>query len=94
MQHDSNHNSMVSFTRRIAGIIALVIVSACSTDNGAPLLTSETCLSMGGTVLGDPGDGSVLSPEYLCPNGEPPVGTILFTEGEPMAVEGAVCCLP
>jgi len=94
MRHVSNDNSTVSLTRRLTGIVALVIVSACSPDNGASLITSEACQSMGGTVFGDPGDGSVLSPEYLCPSGDPPIGTILFTEEEPTAVEGAVCCLP
>jgi len=94
MHHVINDNRAGFLTRRLTGLVALVILSACSSDNGAPLVTTESCLSMGGTVVGDPGDGSIGSPEYRCPSGDPPIGTIPFLEEEPIAVEGAVCCLP
>ncbi len=94
MPQDYNQSWRGSLTRRLTGIVALVIVGACSSDNGAPLITSDTCQTMGGTVFGDPGDGSVLSPEFRCPSGDPPIGTIFFVEDEAVAVEGAVCCLP
>jgi hypothetical protein len=50
-----------------------------------PEMTVEEC-SAQGTVVGDIGDGAVHRPDYLCPNGEPPIGTV------PQGIEGSVCC--
>jgi hypothetical protein len=51
-----------------------------------PTMTGEECESQGGTVVGDIGDGAVHRPDYVCPNGSPPIGTV------PVGIEGSVCC--
>lgn len=57
-----------------------------------PSLTNAECEGMGGTVVGDIGDGAIHRPDYRCEGGQPPLGNIRAAEGEPMAIEGAVCC--
>ncbi|HEY8378070.1 MAG TPA: hypothetical protein VIK91_16345 [Nannocystis sp.] len=57
-----------------------------------PSLTSAECEAKGGKVVGDIGDGAIHRPDYRCENGQPPIGTIRAAEGEPIAVEGSVCC--
>ena len=74
-------------------LAAALIAAACSSQNGAQSLTSAQCREMGGTIVGDPGDGRVHDPDFLCESGRPPLGPIEFLEGEPIPVEGAVCCL-
>lgn len=49
-------------------------------------MTVEECEARQGTVVGDIGDGAVHRPDYVCPSGEPPIGTV------PSGIEGAVCC--
>jgi len=55
-------------------------------------LTAEACTASGGTVVGDIGDGAIHRPDYRCPNGQEPSGSIKAPEGGPVAVEGSVCC--
>jgi hypothetical protein len=55
-------------------------------ENERPEMTTEACESQGGSVVGDIGDGAVHRPDYVCPNGSPPIGTV------PLGVEGSVCC--
>ncbi|MFT6099921.1 MAG: hypothetical protein ACJAYF_002471 [Arenicella sp.] len=55
-------------------------------------MTAQECLKAGGLVVGDVGDGRVHRAGYLCDNGEVPLGTIVPTQGQPTATEGAVCC--
>jgi hypothetical protein len=57
-----------------------------------PLVTSTECEAQGGTVVGDIGDGAIHRPDYRCANGQLPLGAITAEQGEPVAVEGAVCC--
>lgn len=57
-----------------------------------PTLTQAQCEAQSGHVVGDIGDGAVHRPDYVCPSGKPPVGTIAPEAGAPMAVEGSVCC--
>ena len=57
-----------------------------------PALTSAECQEKGGSVVGDIGDGAIHRPDYVCAGGQPPLGSIRAAEGEPVAVEGAVCC--
>jgi hypothetical protein len=58
-----------------------------------PQLTSADCEAQGGTVVGDIGDGAIHRPDYVCPDsGEAPIGSIVAEGGEPIAIEGAVCC--
>jgi hypothetical protein len=49
-------------------------------------MTTEECEAQGGTVVGDIGDGATQRPDYVCPSGQPPIGSI------PLGVEGSVCC--
>lgn len=49
-------------------------------------MTAEECESAGGAVVGDIGDGATQPPDYICPSGQPPLGTI------PVGIEGSVCC--
>lgn len=66
--------------------------------DGGPQMPTETftpaeCEAAGGTVVGDPGDGSVHRPGYVCSeSGEPPIATVRNEEGGPIFIEGAVCC--
>jgi hypothetical protein len=55
-------------------------------------MTAQECVKAGALVFGDIGDGRVHRADYLCDNGEVPLGTIVPTQGQPMATEGAVCC--
>ncbi len=57
-----------------------------------PSMTAAECQGQSGSVVGDIGNGAIHRPDYLCDNGKPPIGTIVPTEGEPIASEGAVCC--
>lgn len=78
----------------LAGLGLLLTVACPKNDEvtDRPTLTADECRSRGGTVVGDIGDGAVHRPDYRCANGEPPIGTIRAETGEPVAVEGAVCC--
>ena len=55
-------------------------------------MTADECTASGGTVVGDIGDGAIHRPDYKCPSGKPPSGKIIAAEGEPVAIEGSVCC--
>jgi hypothetical protein len=55
-------------------------------------LTKEECDAQGGAVVGDIGDGATLRPDYVCPSGKPPLGSIAPPAGGPTPIEGAVCC--
>jgi hypothetical protein len=57
-----------------------------------PPLTAEDCTAQGGTVVGDIGDGAIHRPDYRCPSGAEPSGTITSSGGGPISVEGSVCC--
>lgn len=57
-----------------------------------PQLTAEDCAAQGGTLVGDIGDGAIHRPDYRCPSGAEPSGTITSAGGGPIAVEGSVCC--
>lgn len=55
-------------------------------------VTAEACEANGGTVVGDIGDGAIHRPDYRCPSGAAPTGSIRSPEGGPVAIEGSVCC--
>lgn len=58
-----------------------------------PPITAADCEAQGGKVVGDIGDGAIHKPDYTCPDsGAAPIGSIVAEEGQPVAVEGAVCC--
>jgi hypothetical protein len=57
-----------------------------------PTLTAEACAAQGGEVIGDIGDGAIHRPDYVCASGAPPIGAIVAKAGEPVAIEGSVCC--
>ena len=79
-------------TVSLALLMAGLVAAACSSQGTGAALTRAECLDMGGTVIGDPGDGRVYRPDYRCPSGQRPLGPLEFQEGEPIPVEGAVCC--
>ena len=55
-------------------------------------LTRAECVARGGQIVGDIGDGAIYRPDYTCESGQPPIGSIRPGEGEPIAIEGEVCC--
>lgn len=56
-------------------------------------LSPEQCTERGGVQVGDPGDGRVHRPDYVCASGKAPLGTLVFNfENGPAPIEGAVCC--
>ena len=57
-----------------------------------PSLSAQACEASGGALVGDIGDGAIHRPEFRCPNGAKPSGSIRAAEGAPIAVEGSVCC--
>lgn len=57
-----------------------------------PPMTNAECEAKGGSIVGDIGDGAIHKPDYKCANGQSPIGSIVAQTGEPIAVEGAVCC--
>ena len=63
-----------------------------SNDARRPPITTADCEAKGGRVVGDIGDGAIHRPDYTCEGGQPPLGSITPAEGEPVAVEGSVCC--
>ena len=80
---------------------ALCLAAGCSTEplplpgsnsNERPLIPAQQCQAQGGNVVGDIGDGRVHRDDFLCPNGQPPIGTIEAEQGK-RSIEGAVCCL-
>ena len=66
--------------------------SATEDAPARPTLTAQACEASGGSLVGDIGDGAIHRPEYRCPNGAKPSGSIRAAEGGPMAIEGSVCC--
>ncbi|KAL7557102.1 hypothetical protein ACA910_009192 [Epithemia clementina (nom. ined.)] len=72
----------------VAAAIAILNLSFVSAE-----LTRQECTEAGGVIVGDIGDGSTFRPGYLCEsNGEPPFDVIVSLPGEPVFIEGAVCC--
>jgi len=65
---------------------------ASEADATRPSLTALACEESGGTLVGDIGDGAIHRPEYRCPNGAKPTGSIRAEEAAPTAIEGSVCC--
>jgi hypothetical protein len=65
---------------------------APSTDGERPAMSTAECNDKGGRVVGDIGDGAIHRPDYKCDGGQPPLGSIRPAEGQPVAIEGAVCC--
>jgi hypothetical protein len=60
--------------------------AACCPPASPEVLTVEECEDGGGTVVGDPGDGSTHDPDYRCEDGRRPIGRVDF------GIEGGVCC--
>ena len=55
-------------------------------------MTSQECSQAGGVVVGDIGDGRIHRSDFLCKNGDVPLGSIVASQGESTSVEGSVCC--
>lgn len=60
---------------------------------GAAWISHDDCIAEGGTVIGDPGDGSVFEPDYMCPDGGVLLGVLDFMPGMPFPENGGVCCV-
>lgn len=56
--------------------------------------TRNECTAASGTVVGDIGNGAIFQDDYTCDNTLPPMGVIVPADGEPIAIEGEVCCGP
>lgn len=61
-------------------------------DSERPSMTAAECEAKQGRVIGDIGDGAIHRPDYRCEGGQPPLASVRATEGEPVAIEGQVCC--
>ncbi|KAL3913370.1 MAG: hypothetical protein SGILL_006520 [Bacillariaceae sp.] len=61
-------------------------------------LTRQECVDSNGLVVGDIGNGAIFAADYICDsNGLAPIANIIQPgpeSGEPVAVEGEVCCGP
>ena len=57
-------------------------------------MTYQECIQANGVVVGDIGNGQIHHPDYLCNNGEVPLGTIVPAMDEAVPTEGSVCCRP
>lgn len=57
----------------------------CTSFSCETTLTAQQCESQGGTVVGDPGDGSV-SGTKTCPGNGEYIGQV------PLGIEGSICC--
>lgn len=68
-------------------------ITGTDTEGGVPL-TYQDCLDEGGSIEGDPGDGSVFEPDYVCADGQVPMGILEFEPGMPFPKNGGVCCPP
>ena len=56
------------------------------------LISAAECEAQSGEVVGDIGDGAIYRADYVCASGERPFAAIQPAEGEPIAVEGSICC--
>lgn len=65
---------------------------APSAGSERPTLTNAECEAKGGRIVGDIGDGAIHRPDYTCEGGQPPIASIRAVEGEPVPIEGSVCC--
>lgn len=55
-------------------------------------LTAARCQAAGGKVVGDIGNGAIHRPDYRCESGKAPLGSIVAETGQPVGIEGSVCC--
>ena len=76
--------------------VAFVMTSTTPTMMVSAQVTRQECTdTLGGTVVGDIGNGAIFAPNYLCEqSNEPPIDVVVPAEGEPIASEGEVCCPP
>ena len=94
-----------TFVVTLTGLGALVACGGAPPSSSAPQpspeptapnttsMTEAQCKAAGGEAVFDIGDGAIHQPGYRCArSGQPPVGAIAAEPGEPIAVEGAVCC--
>ena len=61
--------------------------------SGFSEVSRQECEEQGGQVVGDIGDGAIFGSDYLCEvNDLPPTDIVFSNSGEPIAIEGEVCC--
>jgi len=71
------------------GVTCAINIQPPNCNPPSTSLTAAQCQALGGSVVGDPGDGRTSRPDYRCEsNGEPILGIVVGTG----AIEGAVCC--
>jgi hypothetical protein len=62
-------------------------------SSGMSSISRQECQDQGGQVVGDIGDGAIFGADYICENnGLPPTDPVMASSGEPIAIEGEVCC--
>ena len=74
-------------------ILQALLLALTTTHLASATVTRQECVSQGGQVVGDIGDGAIFGPNYICENsGEPPTDVVVPGPEEPIATEGEVCC--
>ena len=80
-------------TLKLSSIIFFLAISTLASAQDRPTMTRQECTAAGGIIVGDIGNGAIHRPNYRCEsNGEAPIANIIPAEGEPIAIEGEVCC--
>lgn len=74
-------------TAEAAAPTETAVASAVPPHGARREISQEDCTAKGGTLVGDIGDGATHKPDFRCPSGSPPIGSV------PLGVEGSVCCL-
>jgi hypothetical protein len=76
-------------------VLTLTTVGAILVGMAEATLTRQECVERGGTIVGDIGDGAIHRSSYRCDsNGASPLDVVVPSPGEPIAMEGEVCCGP
>jgi hypothetical protein len=82
-----------SRTMMIATLTLSLLLASAFPSSGMAQISRQECVDQGGEVIGDIGDGSIFQPDYLCANtNRHPTDIVVAQEGEPIALEGEVCC--
>ena len=83
----------ILFGKRDVFLLAACLIASVSAQPGGLPITRDECIEKGGEVVGDIGNGAIFDPDYVCENsGLPPTDIVKAGEGEPIAIEGEVCC--
>jgi hypothetical protein len=76
---------------RSSSILIALVVGCVSVVKGQ--ISRQECISQGGQIVGDIGNGAIFEPTYVCDsNGMPPIAVVVASPEEPIATDGEVCC--